>query len=102
MQHSNHPDLRIVQPLDKDGAVDRADGTLRTEQAAEIIHEAALRPMEGRYKVFLIQDFHNANPTFANKLLKTLEEPPDHVLLLLTARDRESILPTIEIGRAHV
>jgi DNA polymerase-3 subunit delta' len=99
--HGNHPDFRVIQPLAKDGAVDRADGTLKGEQAAEIIHEAALRPMEARYKVFFVQDFHNANATFANKLLKTLEEPPDHVLLLLSARDRESILPTI-VSRCQV
>jgi len=101
LQHGNHPDFRIIQPLSKEGAVDRIDGTLRTEQATEIIHEAALRPMEARYKVFLIQDFHNAHPAFANKLLKTLEEPPDHVLLLVTARDRESILSTI-VSRCQV
>jgi DNA polymerase-3 subunit delta' len=87
--------------MDKDWAVDRAGGVLRGEQAAEIIHQAALRPSEARYKVFFIQDFHNANPTFANKLLKTLEEPPDHVLLLLSARDRESLLPTI-VSRCQV
>ena len=95
LQHGNHPDFRVIQPLSKDGSVDRIDGTLKVEQAAEIIHEAALRPMEARYKVFFIQDFHNAHPAFANKLLKTLEEPPDHVLLLVSAHDRESILPTI-------
>ena len=99
--HGNHPDFRIVQPVAKDGSVDRIDGTLKVEQAGEIIHEAALRPMEARYKVFFIQDFHNANPSFANKLLKTLEEPPDHVLLLLSAHDRESVLPTI-VSRCQV
>ena len=99
--HGNHPDFRMVQPVSKDGKVDRADGTLKVEQAAEIIHEAALRPMEGRYKVFFIQDFHHANASFANKLLKTLEEPPDHVVMLLSARDRESILPTI-VSRCQV
>jgi DNA polymerase-3 subunit delta' len=101
LQHGNHPDFRVIQPTDKSGLVDRAGGTLKVEQAAEIIHEAALRPVEARYKVFFIQDFHNAHPAFANKLLKTLEEPPDHVLLLLTARDRESILPTI-VSRCQV
>lgn len=99
--HGNHPDFRVIQPVSKDGTVDRVDGTLKVEQAAEIIHEAALRPMEARYKVFFIQDFHNAHPAFANKLLKTLEEPPDHVLMLLSARDRESILPTI-VSRCQV
>ncbi len=101
LQHNNHPDFRVFQPLGKDGAVDRVGGTLKVEQAVDIIHEAALRPMEARYKVFFIQDFHNAHPAFANKLLKTLEEPPDHVIMLVSARDRESILPTI-VSRCQV
>ena len=101
LQSGNHPDFRIIQPVSKDGAVDRINGTLKVEQAAEIIHEAALRPMEARYKVFFIQEFHHANAAFANKLLKTLEEPPDHVVLLLSARDRESVLPTI-VSRCQV
>ena len=77
---ANHPDLRIIQPVDKTGVVDRRGGMLRVEQAAEIIHDVALRPMEGRYKVFLIQDMQTANDSFANKLLKTLEEPPSYAL----------------------
>jgi DNA polymerase-3 subunit delta' len=111
LQNGNYPDFRVIQPLGKvkDGMpnrienrpVDRIGGMLLEEQAAEIIREAALRPMEARYKVFFIQEFHNANATFANKLLKTLEEPPDHVLLLLSAHDRESILPTI-VSRCQV
>lgn len=95
MEKGSHPDFRLVQPTDKSGAIDRIDGLLRTEQAAEIIHDVALRPAEGHYKVFIIQDAHNANDSFANKLLKTLEEPPAHAILCLTALDRGSILPTI-------
>jgi DNA polymerase-3 subunit delta' len=95
MSRQSHPDFRLIQPLDKSGAVDRLDGTLRAEQAAELIHDAALRPVESRYKVFLLQDFHHAHDAFANKLLKTLEEPPDHVILCLTATDRSQLLPTI-------
>lgn len=95
MSKGSHPDFRLVQPTDKNGAVDRLDGTLRVEQAAEIIRDAALRPAEGRYKVFLLQDFHNANDGFANKLLKTLEEPAPHVVLCLTALERSNLLPTI-------
>ncbi|NJN84531.1 MAG: hypothetical protein HC802_21110, partial [Caldilineaceae bacterium] len=72
LAHGNHPDFHLVQPLDRDGGVDRANGLLRAEQAAELIHAAALRPLEGRYRIFLLQDAHLANDTFANKLLKTL------------------------------
>lgn len=95
VERANHPDLRIIQPVDKTGAVDRRGGTLRVEQAAEIIHDVALRPMEGQYKVFLIQDMHTANDSFANKLLKTLEEPPAYAIFCLTALDRNDLLPTI-------
>lgn len=102
--HDSHPDIRWIQPRskrDKDEVVDRAGGALRTEQAAEIVHDAALRPLEARYKIFIVQDMHLANDSFANKLLKTLEEPPDHVILLLTATDRNALLPTI-VSRCQV
>jgi len=93
--HGNHPDFRSIQPLDKAGKIDRLNGTLRVEQAAEIIHDVAMRPMESRYKIFLIQDLHTANDSFANKLLKTLEEPPAHAIFLVTALDRSRLLATI-------
>ncbi len=101
IEKGSHPDFRLIQPVDKTGAVDRIDGLLRTEQAADIIHDVALRPAEGHYKIFIIQDFHNANDSFANKLLKTLEEPPAHAILCLTALDRSSILPTI-VSRCQI
>lgn len=91
----NHPDVRIIQPLDKTGTVDRRAGMLRVEQAADIIREAALSPVEGSYKCFVIQDVQTAHDSFSNKLLKTLEEPPPHVVLCLTALERGSVLPTI-------
>ena len=95
MQRGTHPDFRLLQPVSKTGEVDRLGGTLRTEQAAEVIHAVALRPMEARHKVFLIQDMHQANDSFANKLLKTLEEPPPTVIFCLTALDRSALLPTV-------
>ncbi|MEX1020752.1 MAG: DNA polymerase III subunit delta' C-terminal domain-containing protein [Litorilinea sp.] len=95
MARGIHPDFRLIQPTDKDGAVDRVNGLLRAEAANEIVHDAALHPVEAQYKVFLIQDAHRANPAFANKLLKTLEEPPPNVILCLTAVDRQQLLPTI-------
>jgi len=95
MQRGTHPDFRRLQPVSKTGEVDRLGGTLRVEQAAEVIHAVALRPMEARYKVFLIQDMHQANDSFANKLLKTLEEPPPTVIFCLTALDRSALLPTV-------
>lgn len=96
-----HPDFRLVQPLDKELAVDRLHGTLRGEQATDLVRDVSLRPVEGRIKVIAIQDVHTANATFANKLLKTLEEPPAHVILCLTATDRTLVLPTV-VSRCQI
>lgn len=101
MEKQGHPDFRLVQPTDRNGDVDRLNGVLRVEQASEIIRESMLQPIEGRYKFFLIQDAHQANDSFSNKLLKTLEEPPAQVILCLTAHDRSALLPTI-ISRCQV
>lgn len=95
MARDAHPDFRLIQPLDRNGQVDRLNGLLRVEQANQVVHETMLRPMEAAYKVFLLQDVHRANDSFANKLLKTLEEPPEHVILCLTAQHRSQLLPTI-------
>jgi DNA polymerase III subunit delta' len=101
VEKGGHPDFRLIQPTDRNGAVDRQNGLLRVEQAGEIIHDAMLHPIEGQYKVFLIQDMHQANDSFSNKLLKTLEEPPGYVVLCLTAHDRSNLLPTI-VSRCQV
>ena len=95
MAHGAYSDFRLIQPSDPDGNVDRVNGTIRVERASDLIREAALRPVENRYKVFLVQDIHTARDSFANKLLKTLEEPPDHVILCLTALERSGLLATI-------
>ena len=101
MQSGGHPDFILLPPTDREGKPDRENGLHRAEQAADIVRQALLHPMEGRYKVFLIQDAHRAHVSFANKLLKTLEEPPPHVVLCLTAPDRSALLPTI-VSRCQV
>ena len=101
MQSGSHPDFILLRPTDREGEPDRENGLHRAEQAADIVRQALLHPMEGRYKVFLIQDAHRAHVSFANKLLKTLEEPPPHVVLCLTALDRSALLPTI-VSRCQV
>jgi DNA polymerase-3 subunit delta' len=101
MDSGNHPDFRLIQPTTKEDDVDRAGGMLRVEHATTIIREAALRPLESDYKFFLIQDMQLANQGFANKLLKTLEEPPAHVVICVTAHERNALLPTI-VSRCQV
>lgn len=102
----SHPDLQYFQPKKKlpnkeETVVDRVDGSILRDQADVVVHEAALRPVEARYRILLIQDAHRAHVVFQNKVLKTLEEPPPNTILILTAHDRAGILPTI-VSRCQV
>ena len=83
-----HPDLSIVQ-------AELQGGTLRVEQVRELQHSLSLAPYEARYRVALLLRFEEANDSSSNALLKTLEEPPEKVILALTAESAEVLLPTI-------
>ncbi len=85
MQHS---DLAVLQ-AEKEG------GVLKVEQVRELQHSLSLLPYEAHYRVALLLRFHEAHPSAQNALLKTLEEAPQRVVLLLTADSAESLLPTI-------
>lgn len=83
-----HPDLTIVES-------EQVGSNLKVQQIRELQHSLSLAPYEGRYRIALILRFEEANPYASNALLKTLEEPPDRVVLMLTAREPEGLLPTI-------
>jgi DNA polymerase-3 subunit delta' len=51
--------------------------------------------LKGRYRVFLLDGLDRANEQAANSLLKTLEEPPEHLILMATAENPYDLLPTI-------
>jgi len=89
-----HPDLTVVQ-------ADKVGGILKVDQIRELQHTLSLTPYEANYRVALILRFEEANPNAANALLKTLEEPESRVILMLTAQDSESLLPTI-VSRCEV
>ena len=84
----NHPDLHRYPTKDDRGA-------LRVDQVRELQRMLALAPYESRWRIALLPDFQDASHSAANALLKTLEEPPPAVVLLLTAPRIESLLPTI-------
>lgn len=82
----NHPDVQIIRP---EGLY------LKIGQIRAMQHQVALSPMEGRWKVYILREMERATTEAANALLKTLEEPPSHAVLLLTASEVEALLPTI-------
>jgi DNA polymerase-3 subunit delta' len=74
---------------------------VRIDQIRDLQHELALSPVEGRYRVAILSRFETANANAANALLKTLEEPPERVILILTASEADVLLPTI-VSRCQV
>lgn len=86
--HGNHPDVHIISK-----APDKQ--YILIEQVRELQSDAARRTMEGRRNIFIIEDAQDMNAQAANCLLKTLEEPEQDVVLLLTVPDAGQLLPTI-------
>ena len=85
---SSHPDFVTFAP----------DGPLRqlTIPQMRLLRERAqLKPSRGSHRVFLIDHLERANEQSANSLLKVLEEPPDHLVLIATAENLYDLLPTI-------
>jgi DNA polymerase-3 subunit delta' len=89
-----HPDLFVIQ-AEKEG------GTLKVEQIRDLRKSVLLSPYQAKYKIILLLRFQEANSSAANALLKTLEEAPGKVILLLTANNTEDLLPTI-VSRCEV
>lgn len=97
-----HVDLTVV-PVDVDGSLHedkKPRTTVTIEQVRRVSREAALRPFEGRYKVFVFEDADRLGEEASNALLKTLEEPPELVVIVLLASGDEAVLPTIA-SRCH-
>jgi DNA polymerase III subunit delta' len=85
---ATHPDFVTFPP----------DGPLRQisiQQSRLLKDRAQFMPNKGSRRVFLIDHVDRANDQAANSLLKTLEEPPDHLVLIMTAENAYDLLPTI-------
>jgi len=85
---ASHPDFLTFPP----------DGPLRQisiQQMRLLKERAQFKPLHGKRRVFLIDRIDRANEQAANSLLKTLEEPPDHLIIVMTAENAYDLLPTI-------
>lgn len=65
------------------------------EEIRELRDRIRLAPTEGRYKVYIIDEAHMLTTEAANALLKTLEEPPEHAVLILVTTEPHRLPPTI-------
>ena len=82
---NNHPDI-----IELDAASNNSVDDIR-----EIIEQVPYAPMIGKYKVYIIDEVHMLTQQAFNALLKTLEEPPAHVVFILATTDPQKIIPTV-------
>lgn len=85
-QTENHPDFKMLLP---------SKGFIKKEDVENMVEDISILPFEAGKKVFLIDDFHLTKPETQNLLLKTLEEPPSYVVILILTSNSNKILPTI-------
>jgi DNA polymerase-3 subunit delta' len=93
VQAGTHPDVHVVRPEGVSGHL--------IEQVRDLIHDVYLKPIEASHKVYIIEDAGLLAGAAANAFLKTLEEPPADVVLVLLADDYDDMLPTLA-SRCHV
>lgn len=74
--------------------VDAATNT-RVEEMRSLLENAIYAPTRGRYKVYVIDEVHMLSSSAFNAMLKTLEEPPDHVKFILATTDPQKIPVTV-------
>ena len=93
--HGSHPDLTWVVPSG-------AHEMLRRDVEEAVVGAAGRTPFEARHRVFVLEAADTMNDEAANALLKTLEEPPAYVVLLLLTDRVTQVLPTIASRCQHV
>ena len=80
-----HPDIVEIN----------AANETHVEDVRDLIERARLSPMMGQHKVYIVDEVHQLSSSAASALLKTLEEPPEHVIFILATTDPQKLLPTI-------
>ena len=81
----SHPDVIEIDAASNNGV----------EQVRDLIDRVNYLPIKGRYKVYIIDEVHMMTANAFNALLKTLEEPPAHVIFILATTEPHNIIPTI-------
>ena len=95
-----HPDVRVLS-IDSEAA-EGPRTVIGIESIRDVINAAYLQPYESRGRVFIIDSADRMSTDAANALLKVLEEPPGHVLLLLLSDNEDGVLPTVRSRCQHL
>ena len=89
-----HTDVQVIR-LTAGNEEDTEATKISIEQIKDIQHSASLPPFEGKRRVYIIEGAEQLSIEAANRLLKTLEEPPDNVTFILITVNEKLLLPTV-------
>lgn len=84
-QNGSHPDIIEIDAASNNGV----------EEVRNLIEKVKYAPIEGKYKVYIIDEVHMMSAGAFNALLKTIEEPPEHVIFIFATTEPHKVLPTI-------
>jgi DNA polymerase-3 subunit delta' len=93
IESGNHPDVIVMEP---------SGAFIRIHQIRSLNALLNLKPYEAKMRVILVKSADTLNPEAGNALLKILEEPPDHTLIILNAPQPADLLPTIVSRCQHI
>jgi len=102
VEHGNHPDLHWLKPEGPGGQIVIGGSDARYRGVRDLIADLALLPVEGGARVAIVERADRMNEDAQSALLKTLEEPPAGVTIVLCANDEEQLLPTVRSRCARV
>ena len=85
IQNGNHPDVIEIDAASNNGV----------DEIRDLIEKVKYAPLQAKYKVYIIDEVHMLTQGAFNALLKTLEEPPQHVIFILATTEPHKVLPTI-------
>ncbi len=101
VEHGNHPDVTVLGRIERTAKGERKTRIVIDQVREQIQAPIALKPFEGRWKVFVVDGADRMTEAAQNCLLKTLEEPPPHSLLVLVAERLEPFLDTV-VSRCQI
>ena len=93
---SKEADEAIMRGQDTDVIEIDAASNTGVENARDLIANAAYRPLRGKKKVYIIDEVHMLSTAAFNALLKTMEEPPEHVVFILCTTEAHKVPATIQ------
>lgn len=92
LSRRQHPDLILAG----------ADSPLKIDEIRNVLRLLALKPYSARHRIAIFDDFQLVAPLAQDALLKTLEEPAPHAIVILLATSAERVLPTIRSRAQHI